>query len=550
MKKASVIKKWLHQLIQFWNENSWLGVLCIFYVSVIAFSVWVSPTSFGDPDAFYHMKITEIMIEQQAPVTDFTWLPYTTLADSYVDHHLMYHVFLVPFYLVLGTIMGMKVSTFLLAATAVTLFYIVLKKHTVQYAFAFAILLLFTEGFAFRMALSKAPSFSLLFLLGLFFLISRKQWVALIPLSFFYVWSYGGFALAIVLGGLFAGASLFHSIAKDGHIFVWEKWRTALTPLSVITIGILLGLLIHPSFPEHLNFYYQQLVQIGIVNYADTIGVGGEWYPMDPLDLFAGGAQITLLILAGIVAYISKFKKQDAYSTTAGLLTLLFCFMTLKSQRYIEYYIPFAYLFAALSLQYAGWLAAIPRSLASLRNILSTAMMKKVATVSMFLFAFFIGSIVIGFNGVRTLKSLRHGFTFDRYEAAGQWLAEHANEGDIIFHSDWDDFPILFFHAPNARFIAGLDPTFLYNADSELYWKWANITTGENSENLIHIIGRDFNARFVVIETDHTKMITNIKNDGNFTLSYEDEELLIFRVPRTLPEQTNSVAPQAPTAVE
>lgn len=536
--RKSFVAKLSQSLQLFWNENPWLGVLCIFYLGVIAFSVWVSPTSFTDPDAFYHMKVTELIMKEHGAITDFVWLPYTTLAENYVDHHLMYHVFLIPFFYLFGSIMGMKLATFLLGAATVTLFYIVLRMHKVRYAFGFSALLLFTEGFAFRMALSKAPSFSFLFLIGLFALIYKKKWVALIPLSFFYVWSYGGFSLALVVGVVYAAASLLDAWVSEKHFSLKEQWRPAITPGVMILIGILLGLLIHPSFPDHLGFYWQQLVQIGIVNYGDVIGVGGEWYPMPPLDLFAGGAQITLLVITGLIAYIKHFKKQNAYSTTALLLTVLFCFMTLKSQRYIEYYIPWAYMFAALSWHYSGWLKKIPSAVREAKKAIGGDSFQKVAAGIIIVYAVFITGVVISFNSVRTLTSLRAGIVLERYADAGEWLRNHANREDVVFHSDWDDFPILFFHVGKVRHISGLDPTFLYNANPDLHWKWSDITTGKQKDDLIHIIGRDFKARFVVIENDHTEMMENVRADGHFTEVYSDDELTIFRVPRKLPKDT------------
>lgn len=530
------------QLQQFWKENEWLGVLCIFYLSVIVFSAWVSPTSFTDPDAFYHMKVTEILIQNHGPITNFVWLPFTTLHDAYVDHHLLYHIFLIPFFYLLGTVMGMKVATFLLAASTVTLFYIALKLHRVHYAFAFAFLLLFTEGFAFRMALSKAPSFSFLFLFGLFILLTKRKWVALIPLSFLYVWSYGGFILAFVLGCAYTAAYIFHAVLDSQRAPSMRTIKKALLPVSLITIGLLCGLLIHPSFPDHLHFYYQQLIQIGVINYQDKIGVGGEWYPIPPLELFGGTAQLTLLLITGFVAWLKTVKKQSIFSTIALAMTLLFCIATLKSQRYIEYYVPWGYLFAVLAWHYSGWLKKVPHAVKQARTAIGGDSFQKVAAGLMIAYVIFIAGVLVVLNGTRTLKSLRAGIPLERYEDSGAWLREHANKGDIVFHSDWDDFPILFFQVARGRYIAGLDPTFLYNKNQELYWKWADITTGKQKDNLIHIIGRDFNARFVFIENDHKDMIENIRADGHFIEVYSDEEATIFRVPRTLPRQEESAS--------
>src|SRR5688500_6287344 len=55
----------------------------------------------GDFDGYYHIKWSRLLWEgirgKHFPPA-FTWLPLTTLnPDSYVDHHLLFHIFQMPF---------------------------------------------------------------------------------------------------------------------------------------------------------------------------------------------------------------------------------------------------------------------------------------------------------------------------------------------------------------------------------------------------------------------------------------------------------------------
>ena len=332
---------------------------CLFLLCCTAFVLWGLTTHFTDPDAFYHMKITQLTMDNLGPIQDFHWLPYTTLNDHYVDHHFLYHLFLIPFFLTLGPVLGIKLAAVFLASGFICLFYTVLRQYQVRWPFIFACLLLFTNGFAFRLALSKAPAFSLLFLFGLFGLILKNQWKWLIPVSLLYVWVYGGFSLALILGAMYAGSVLIHTVLSKRAFTTPVLWQ-AIRPGVAITVGIGLGLIVNPAFPSNVFFYWEQLIQIGIVNYQDVIAVGGEWYPASLAELCLVHPQLTLLVLIGLIAYFRTARTQDTASTTALLFTILLFAMSLKSRRFFEYYAPWAYLFSAFVLHRAGWLPPHP----------------------------------------------------------------------------------------------------------------------------------------------------------------------------------------------
>ena len=76
----------------------------------------------------------------------------------------------------------------------------------------------------------------------------------------------------------------------------------------------------------------------------------------------------------------------------------------------------------------------------------------------------------------------------------------------------------------------GLDPTFMYNYDQDKYWKWVNITKGEEKEAVYNQAKNDFNASYMLVEEDHKKMERNIRRDDRFKQVYEDEEATIFQL--------------------
>jgi hypothetical protein len=134
---------------------------------------------------------------------------------------------------------------------------------------------------------------------------------------------------------------------------------------------------------------------------------------------------------------------------------------------------------------------------------------------------------------IRDLKQERNSFEsglrYDKFQASSNWLKNNTPKGSLVLHSDWDEFPILFYHNSHNHYIVGLDPTFMYEYDQDAYWKWVHITTGEE-KNLYDIIKNDFQNATVFLEKDHGAMDRNLKSDSRFQLMYEDQEAKIYQL--------------------
>ena len=129
-------------------------------------------------------------------------------------------------------------------------------------------------------------------------------------------------------------------------------------------------------------------------------------------------------------------------------------------------------------------------------------------------------------------KDLETGVPLNKFSAAMTWLQANSAAGDIVLHSDWDEFPLLFYYNDHNYYIVGLDPTFMYKYSPELHTIWVGITKGEKKDQLYETIGTTFQAKFVFLEKDHKKMDSNIAADGRFNLVYEDTETKIYALER------------------
>ena len=286
------------------------------------------------------------------------------------------------------------------------------------------------------MSMPRAQAASLLVLaLGLHWLLQRK-FVWLIPLGFLYVWLYNAFPLLIVIAVVYAVAA-----------FLTERrleWKAVIYP----GVGIALGLIINPYFPQNITFIVNHLApKIGELGAR----VGNEWYPYDTWVLIENSGFALAAFVLGVFALGWRGQKFDRATLTAFALAVLFGLLTFKSRRFIEYFPAFALIFAALSVSpLLDRAAEIDR-------------VKRLVPIG--LLAILIAPLIITLTQARSAMAAQSK-PAETYAAASYWIAQHAEPGALIFQTDWDDFPRLFFYNPANVYTIGLDPTYLQLYDA------------------------------------------------------------------------------------
>lgn len=501
------------------------AAVILFACTTLFFALITADPSFNDPDAYYHMTLTQIMLDMRGVVTDFPWLQFTTLKDAYLDHHLLYHVFLMPFIAAFGQPIGLKIATTLLGAAVITALFLLLRRFHVRYASVWSLLLLFTYDFTFRISLGKGNSFSLLFLLIAFVAIVERRERLLAVLSFLYVWAYGGFAQLLLVTCIAAVIELGFTTRLKALPTFKDLLHASRLPV-VCALSILAGLVLHPSFPQNISFLWEQFVQIGVINYSDTIGVGAEWYPLSVRDLIVGSNILCATGLLALFVSLRRPKTLTPRTLLAGCMSVLMIVLTLKSRRYVEYAVPWTVLWAALAVADTHWIHdLVVKRLRTGRDRLS-----RFVTVIVGGYAA-AGMLIIGIIcTTRLYDSYATGLGFSYMGGVGQWLEDNATPGSQIFHDDWSTFPVLFHHAPSMHYIVGLDATFMYRYNPDLYREWVAITKGEQNEDLQPAIAQRFSSDYIVMDQKHTAMREHIDATPAFSLVYEDSDGVIYRV--------------------
>jgi len=514
--------------LSFYKKHIWLSYVFIILFGLIFFGLMQANKTILDPDGFYHIRIATLMLKDGI-VKEFPWLVFTDLSTFYTDHHFIYHIILSLFINFFEPIVGVKIATTFINTSFLFIFYSFLKNQKIQHIWLYIIILLSSSPFLFRINLTKASSLSLIILFLILFSIFKKKYKTLFALSFLYVWSYGGWPLSIIVSGTyFLSSFLSKKIQNNKGIFIIIKsseWQ----PFIITILGSVIGIVINPYFPENILFYWLQIIQIAMVNYGSNVGVGMEWYGFSITQVLIYSSEIILLLLIGGLLFfgriaIKKYKIISEKEITKLLFFLIlsgfFFILTLKSKRNSEYFYPFVVIFAALFINYF-WDKDV---FIKIKNNIQSFFKKRFLYIIFILYIIFMFFFAFLLNFIRIKTDLESGHSINEYKEAMETAMQNSNYGDIIFHSDWDDWPILFYHNQYNRYIVGLDPTFLYKYNSDLYKKWRDITRGDFEGDPYYIIKNDFNAKVIFIaNSDKKYMDKYIKDNKNYELLYEGD---------------------------
>jgi hypothetical protein len=430
--------------------------------------------------------------------------------------------------------LGAKVATTIFAGLAVFSCFWLLVRYRIRYGFVWLIALVACSApFLYRINMAKAPPFAIIYLiLGIHFLFQKKYW-PLVPLGFLFTLTYDMFVLLV--------AAAFIWVIVMG----WAERRFEWRPIVWVLVGTLAGTVINPYFPHNLFLLYEHLKMKLAPNEFST-KVGGEWYPYTTWEFLGNSAVACLAMVAGYIAFDPADRKRSPQPLFFLIFTTFLLLMIARWRRIAEYWPPFAIIFAAFALQ--PWLAGgrsafsyLPADvLDELRPFLDTheapevSRAMQIRELLQLLFAGVV-AILLGlalFFSLRvTIGDIGNSDPPNYYKAGAQWVRANVPPGDLVFNTDWDDFPRLFFFDPTHRYVSGLDPTYLYDQNKELSELYDRITLGKENDPGPLIRDR-FGARYVFTDNsnDHTEFSAKAMESGWFEIAYEDKDCTVFHI--------------------
>jgi hypothetical protein len=514
---SSTWRSLLEQARSAWHDTS-LSTFLTGFILLFLFILFLALVQFSTPDmpdndGFYHIKLAYLM-RTEGLTPDFTWLPLTILnAREYYDHHFLFHVLLIPF--TFGDLrLGAKWGAVIIAALAFLIVWWLLHRQRVPFAPLWALgLLVVSEAFIYRMSITRAQSLSLLLLvLSLHWLLTGKH-LRMLLLGFLFVWTYNGFPLLLAVTGLYVAS-----------VWLLER-RFDLRPLIYSGIGIAAGLIINPYFPHNIVFIVQHILP-KVVD-ATSISVGNEWFPYTTAQILQNSPLALVAFLSGALALGLSRRRMDIRTATAYLLAVLFGLMLFQSRRFIEYFPPFALIFAAfawspVTAQLHTWFHHPGED----QQAVFVKQARAVLGVLLALVLLFVGMRA---NLEASQASIQRSKPYTTYAGSSAWLAANTPPGSRVFQTDWDDFPRLFYYNTHNTYLVGLDPTYMQLYNEALYERWVNITRGRVDLPAAAILD-EFGARYVHSDLEHERFLLKAERDPRLVEVYRDRDSVLFEV--------------------
>jgi hypothetical protein len=491
----------------------WEPLAALFLAVVVFGAVQTASPDIVGIDGQYHIKVAAL-IREQGPRIDFPWLRFTLLNQAdYSDHHLLLHLLQAPFTL-LDLRLAAKVSSVVFACLSFWGCYLFMARSGVRWPLAWlALVLAVSHTFLWRHSMARAQSLSLLLLVGALWLIFERRLRWLIPLGFAASWLFDGslLTLSAPLAALAAGFLLHRQL----------DWR----PLAYLALGIALGMLLHPYFPRNVLLTSLHLLpKIGLAG-QEQVPVGREWYPYSASAFYSRVGPSLAVMCFGLLPMLARLwrrERPDLPSLTLAFMSLGFLALVVRSQRIIEYYPAFAVLSAAWGWSFAGLPAParLIEPLARWRPALGLL-------AGLLLVGWLTWTVELARRD--TVGNAAANARLDSYREAALWLATNSPPRSLVFNTDWDDFPQLFFWNTHNVYVVGLDPTRMSLFDPELYRLWRGIATGTLTSPSGALNDR-FGAEYVFSDSRHGAFLSVAAADPGLAEVFRSPEAIVFKV--------------------
>ena len=489
--------------------------IAFFIVSTgVLSAILISTKNILDDGPFYTQEA--YILIHQGFIRNFPWLPDTILGTHFGGIHFLFAYLLVPFVGLFGKLVGAEVGAAFFCSAMLTFWYMLLSRAKVPYAFLWTVFLLFCSfDFLYRMLLTRPLALSALALLVLYYCAIEKKYLWLLITAFIFTLSYDGAIIALMLLiPLFAADVLYERTIN----FYW----------LLIPAGIVLGYIINPYFPANIQFLHFA------INPITNTAVGSivEWSPIS----FSGFFENNILLfctwaIAQIGFYYNDpFTLKNRERFILSLTSLIFFFLMLMYRRFVDYWIPFELLFTITELY-------------TLSKLFS-----KIPSQTWKLIIIYVGFIMVWTAAYNIMLNYRFIYKNTSqelltYKPAMTTLQQVSKPGSLVFNVLWPEFPRLFYYDSYNSFTTGLDPAFLYKANSQKFWIWQHIFENEpttcttqvcsnnNSQLVVQAIQTYFNPSYVLVDyTQNINTYYQLKLSRQTTLISEEHGIALFSI--------------------
>ncbi|MBU90556.1 hypothetical protein CMO94_03350 [Candidatus Woesearchaeota archaeon] len=493
--------------------NKKIIIITIIFLIILSIMQFTVPNITGF-DGYYHIKTADI-IKQEGFIKEFPWANHTILSDNYADIQILFRILLMPFTF-FGLTLGAKIASILFSTIAFVIFYWFLTENKIKYAFFWSLLYLFTSANLMNRFLlpRQMPLVIALLILTIYFL-QRKKYLFLGITSLIFVLLHSSFVFQLLIIILF---------------FVLEKifskkfeYRILLYP----SIGVILGLVINPYFPNNIFMLYTQIFKVNLI--ANLFNF--EWKPWTFFEFVKNNILVLFYISISILVLI-KNKKITKTQTFYFSLTLFFFFYTLISRRMQEYLIPFSILLTAFLLN--NYIERFDRN-KFFNNYHGNRRFpghRKSTIFACFKISAVLILIIIAVTNLILLREdIKNNDFLYNFDNCAEWMKNNIPKNSLIFTNAYA-FPYLFSKNSDLIYTHGIDLTYSYLYNPKEFERYMEILQGTLKDDTDYII-KDYNPDYVFsgkVKQDVQLFNYITGHKENYKAVYEDEWCAVLEV--------------------
>jgi hypothetical protein len=477
-------------------------------VAVIIGAQFCMPAIIG-ADGYLHIRMSQFD-RLYGVHYKFHWARFSTFTAHFADKDFLYHILLIPFTLLPDIFFGAKLAACLFVILLFLLFFWVLRKYALRPLVPVFLALFFLSANFLRGIAEPRPMVLVLALTLLFvhFLVGKKQWgLFLVTVAYTLTHVSGPYLL------FFALLAEAVRLASEGE-FSGKSLRA-------VGAGLLLGILLHPNFPNNLIVFFLNGIIVPIYALKWGLELGAEFFPIDTREYVLNYPVVFFGLLAILVLSTSVGNKVK-FSTKIWLAISGFFFIfSFFSRRYLIHLYPLA--LVTLAAYLSDWWESGPR-MAWCRRYKALRYTALVLAIALFLLSG--RSVYKDYlqNMAGDLQQARH------FTAVAEFMHQVVPAGEVIFHTNWSDSQYLIGLNPANDYLVTFDPTYMYYWNPQKYKLYRQISFG-NSNDPYSAIKNEFGARFGYAGKNYfSGLINQVKGDPRFTVMAEDGMGVVFRL--------------------
>ncbi len=476
-----------------------LGAL--FFLALILLSSNIA----GGDDAYRHVRFAHrLATDWRAALADPWRLPY--FWPKPLDVWFGYHVLLAPFTLVLPLIVSVKLMGAILWGGSVFALLRLLDVLGARWSRVWVVLAVSGSTIVlYRAALVRPFLFSLLLVLLATRYVIEDRPRSLAAVSFLHALSYSIFFFPALPAGLY---------------FLIRRDRRSARGILWCALGMFAGICANPFFPENVKFSFAQTASPWMAGASEILDIGGESRPLSSGWLWTA-LPVFAVWLPALAVMTVRFRRQRPTppQTLVLSISVLFLIAAFRAARSMDYFVPFAVLFAAAVL--SPWLETER---------------EKAAYGFGFLF------LLAGFLLIPAASAMHAAPSVDRFRGASEFLAREGPDA-LVVNTHWEQYPLLYFWNWRSRYVTGIDPTFLYLNDPRRFWLWRHMADDSlplcgqracqqmEAVSLTDAVAEGLGARYVIVDRKaNPKLDAALRGEEKIREAFRDDGVSVFAV--------------------